>query len=535
MLENQQRSLKKYLIPLEKTGLFSPLFLDFAAQRLNQFSGFSSSVAGVREFCESGYYAQINRGLLQEEFKKQAEGILLTEKSIENIKLLGNEHTFTVTTGHQLCLATGPLYFIFKIISAINICEHLNTVLGANKFVPVYWMASEDHDAEEISAIHLFSKEVKWQTAQTGCVGAFRLSDLAEFLNELEKLLGASENAIQMMVMMREAYTKNTLAEATRFLVNSLFGKYGILILDGNSAGLKKQFKEEFRKDIFHQLSHNKVTETGEILLSKGYHLQVTPREINTFLIGEKERGRIVLKNGKFEVLGMEKQFTHSEMDAIIEQHPEKLSPNVVLRPLYQQKILPNAVYTGGPGELAYWLQYKAMFAAYQISFPVLIPRNSILYIPESISEKMKKSEFETDDLFKSPDIFFRKQLLKKKEYAIDEMEQKLAELYGAFKRIVEAEDATLGDAVEAELQKAGKGLAMVHQKLLRSLKRKDEEMTARVTLLFKELLPEGGLAERKVNFLQYQIRFPDFINVIKKESGTWFQNQGILVLREEA
>jgi len=408
-------------IPLNKTRHFSKLFLEYTlGNKLKDFYEFEPSLEGIKSFTEKNSYPDLNRAILVEELKRQNASLTLSSLSKSNVESLADKNAFTVTTGHQLCLATGPLYFIYKILSAINLCEALNKKYSDEKFVPVYWMATEDHDFEEINHIHLFNKKISWQTAQKGRVGDFALEGIDTFLNEVKQVMGENENAVKILSVLTAAYSKSNLAEATRYLVNELFGKYGLVILDGNSKILKQQFKEEIRNDIFENTPFKNVSASNEKLKSAGYDVQVTPREINVFYADKSLRERIVSENGKFKILNTNLEFTKAELESKIENETEKFSPNVVLRPMYQQKILPNAVYVGGPGELAYWLQYKAMFEEAKIPYPALVPRSFVFYLEKSVLQRIEKLNLKAEDFFEAKEVLIKKYALGQQPFSIE-------------------------------------------------------------------------------------------------------------------
>ncbi|MFI5141812.1 MAG: bacillithiol biosynthesis cysteine-adding enzyme BshC, partial [Bacteroidia bacterium] len=381
--------LQKTVVPFEKTNFFSKLFLDYLndgqSGKLNSFYSYQPSAEGIKKFVSNNSYSNLNRILLADELLKQNHELTLSEASKQNIDSLKSKTTYTVTTGHQLCLATGPAYFIYKIISVINLCESLNKQNPNHHFVPIYWMASEDHDFEEINHINLFNKKITWATEQKGKVGTFALDGLAAFLAEIKQGLGESEQAQKLELLLANAYSRNNLAAATRYLVNELFGAYGLVVLDGDSKFLKQEFIPEIKKDIFENAAYKSVTSSNEKLKQQGYDAQVTPREINIFYADKNIRERIIKENDTFKVLNTDIAFSKEEIEKLIDTETEKFSPNVVLRPMYQQKILPNVVYVGGPGELAYWLQYKAMFDEAKIAYPVLVPRNFIFYLDKNL------------------------------------------------------------------------------------------------------------------------------------------------------
>ena len=191
--------MKTQSIPFEKTGQFSKLFLDYLVQdkNLKSFYSYAPSIDSFEKAITDVASKKINRKLLVEVLEKQYHeaGIKNEEIATTQIKSLLNDNTFTVCTGHQLCLFTGPLYFIYKIISTINLSEELKKKYPQYNFVPVYWMASEDHDFEEISYVHLFDKKITWQQNQKGASGNISTSTFQPVLEELKSVFSEVEHS----------------------------------------------------------------------------------------------------------------------------------------------------------------------------------------------------------------------------------------------------------------------------------------------------------------------------------------------------
>lgn len=520
-------------IPFERSGIFSGLFLEYAKGGLKEFYTYSADAAGILKFTEENQYTNLDRAVLVRELMAQNEGVALTAATKQNIESLKDSHAFTVTTGHQLCLATGPLYFIYKILSVINLCEELNKQ-GDKRFVPVYWMASEDHDFEEVNHIHLFNKKFTWQSEQKGRVGDFALAGIDAFLNEVRDVLGENENAKNILALLEKAYAQRTLAEATRYLVNALFGAYGLVIVDGNSRVFKKQFVEEIKKDAFEHFAFKKVSESIEGLKKAGYEAQVTPREINSFYTTPGSRERIVWENPKYKVLNTSLEFTREELEKKIETETEHFSPNVVLRPLYQQKILPNAVYVGGPGEIAYWLQYKTMFTAAGIALPVLMPRDFVLYIEKGLQQRIDKLGLRVEDLFNDKDKLAKELALKQQPFDLAAERAALQQLFVAVKAKAAAADKSLEATAEAELQKNSKSLDALEQKAIRAIKQKSEQLLNQLDAVHQRLLPGGVPQERVDNFIRYYLNNPSFIGDVKQALAGKAAPGHIVVLTEK-
>jgi bacillithiol synthase len=383
-------TIEKY--PLGETGNFSPFFLDYiyGKEGLKPYYGLFPDKPNFKKQADLLKFPEANRKVLTAVLKEQYKGIRYSEKVRENIDSLNSANTFTITTGHQLNIFTGPLYFIYKILTAINTAEELNKLHPDKKFVPVYWMASEDHDFAEINHIYFSGRKITWNTEQKGAVGRFDPVSI----NSLKELLNFPENFIQ-------PFLKNsTLAGATRELVNYLFGEYGLLILDPDNREQKMLLREVILNDVTGRKHFPIVNSTTEELQEKGYHTQVNAREINFFYLDDQLRERIVFEDNQYKVLNSSVSFSENEIRKEIEEHPEKFSPNVILRPLYQQIILPNISYIGGPAEIVYWLQLKGIFELYSIPFPILQPRNFGLIVNKPQIRKLQKTGLSLKDLF---------------------------------------------------------------------------------------------------------------------------------------
>ena len=331
---------------------------------------------------------QLDRSVLRADLERQNEGLSLSALSRENIHKLENPNTFTVTTGHQLCLMGGPMFTLYKILTVIRLAEELNAKYPEYAFVPIFWMAAEDHDAEEINHYFgSFEEKVSYIGAFGGAVGRHKLED---------SITSAIPEAYQ--TFFRPGVT---LAVAFRELINHLFGQYGLVILDGDSPALKAQFSSIMERELLERPSLAKVEEATAELASEGYHGQVHPREINLFYLSEGRRDRLVWKEDHFEVLGSGQTFTVAEIKTELAQFPERFSPNVILRPLYQECILPNLAYSGGWGELSYWMQIKGVFDHFGVNFPMLVPRMNATLVDAETMERWEELGFEPVDFRK--------------------------------------------------------------------------------------------------------------------------------------
>jgi bacillithiol synthase len=515
-------------IDYAKTGYFSGLINAYLKKenKLHNFYSYFPDQEGFEKAINNRKYA-FNRNLLADAIIQQnvTAGVDASEKVSSNIELLRKENTFTVTTGHQLCIFTGPLYFIYKIISTINLSEELKKQHPEKDFVPVFWMASEDHDFQEVNHINLFNKKLSWnpEHAVKGPVGKYSTSTLFGILEEVKLLIGEGENAQKLYDLLRSAYSKtNTLSEATRFFVNELFNEWGLLCIDGDEKLLKEALKPIMIDDIFNKSSNKLVNKSIEQLNEHGIHkIQVTPREINFFYLKPGLRERIEQQGENFVVLNTDLVFSKKELEQEIENHPEHFSPNVLLRPLYQELILPNIAYIGGGGELAYWLELKNLFNHHQIDLPVLLLRNSMLWVDPVSAERMKKLEISAADLFLETEKLIRDFVSRNadEEISLEKQMNGLKEIYQEISELAFKVDSTLKAAVESDFQKAMQSLKNLEHKISKAEKSKHETGINQLKKLKEKLFPGNGLQERYENFIPYYLKHgKDYLRILKAE-----------------
>ncbi|MEO6304742.1 MAG: bacillithiol biosynthesis cysteine-adding enzyme BshC [Bacteroidia bacterium] len=504
---------KTETIELKKTGAINSLVLDYLEKKdtLKSFYNNYPDKNGFAQLLKTNLYSNLDRNLLAEILLKQSKLVNNSSPaSIKKIESLKQKNVFTVTTGHQLCLFTGPLYFIYKIFSTINLAEELKKEFPDFDFVPVYWMASEDHDFEEVNNFNVFGKNYKWESKQAGAVGDFKTEELKELFATIKENFGFLEHATYLSSLFEKAYLEHKdLKDATRFLTNELFGEYGLVIVDGHDKQFKQQFKTVLEKEIFENVTFSQVQESTEALNKMGYTTQVNPRPINCFYIDNNLRARIEKTGANYSVVGTDLTFTEQELKNIINTAPEKISPNVVLRPLYQQLILPNIAYVGGPGELAYWLQYKKMFDTLNILFPILMPRNFVTVVESGTKNKMDKLHFKPEDFFKeAQELINTFQLKTNNVIALDEEKEKLSELYKNVIEKISAVDKTLNAAALAELQKTINGVDILVAKANKALKQRSETEINQINGVKQKLFPNAVPQERFENFSGFYLKY---------------------------
>ncbi|MFN7013449.1 MAG: bacillithiol biosynthesis cysteine-adding enzyme BshC [Bacteroidia bacterium] len=503
-------ALSHQTIPLSSTGLFSKLFTDYlnSSEKLNQFVAYENSLEGFKKAIVSREKFEVNRSILYNTIIQQYQkNKLLSDKIKSTVELLKDENTFTVCTGHQLCLFTGPLYFIYKIVTTINLAKQLKQAFPDKNFIPLYWMASEDHDFAEINYLYVFGKKVEWTKSEHSgeeAVGTLSKKGLDEVLSALSLFWGTTDKAEELKKLFEKSYLHcSNLAEATRFLVNELFKETDLLILDPNDSNLKTLFIKYMQQDILEHVAFTKVNESIGNLKALGYKVQVYPRQINLFYFDYQNRKRIVENSdGTFQLYNSEKKFTKVELLNELNSNPQKFSPNVTLRPLYQQVILPNLAYVGGPGELAYWLEYKLFFEAQNIFFPVLTPRSFACVIDGRTQQLMEKTAINENLLFASEEAkikYFIQHLTELPDTG--KVKSEIEKAFSVLINEAEKTDVTLKPFVESELQKVLKSVDTIKHKLERAQKQKNENAINQIKKLHEKIFPNGTLQERYDNF----------------------------------
>ncbi|MGB0929180.1 MAG: bacillithiol biosynthesis cysteine-adding enzyme BshC [Chitinophagales bacterium] len=395
-------AVEKHLLDFNQTGYFSGLIVDYLTENenLRPFYQYPFELESFKEVIEKTAEKDYDRQNLKSVFEKQYSHLDISTKVAANIEAIANSNTFTVITGHQTNLFTGPLYFVHKILSAIVLAEQLEATYPDSHFVPVYWMGSEDHDFAEINHINLFGNKIVWEDAEgkDSAMGRISTQSLQGVFAQLAEILGDSDKAKTTLQLIRKAYLEQpTLGRATQFIVNELFGKYGLLVIDQDDAQLRKTFVPIIEEELLKRPSKTLVETTNVALEEKGYRNQAFARDINFFYLTNELRQRIEwnVEIERFEVIDTGIRFTEAEILEEVKAHPERFSPNVILRPVYQQQVLPCLAYIGGGGELAYWMQLKGVFDHYDVNYPMLVLRNSVLWIDKGNAKRMEKSGLE--------------------------------------------------------------------------------------------------------------------------------------------
>jgi bacillithiol synthase len=502
-------------IPLRLPLLVSDYLMNHPALR-----EFHSGVPDISSLCEAHAKRKldaVSRTVLVNALHKQYEGIALSEKTKGNIDKLLLADTSTVTTGHQLCLATGPLYVIYKIASAVALASRLNAEVKSGAVVPVFWFASEDHDVEEINHVWIGKEKHVWNAPLRHPVGTLSTEGLRETYTGLCELLQPSALREEISAILMASVTDSaTYAHAFRRLIHALFGSEGLVIIDASYASLKQLFVPVMTRELREGIAQQVVTSTNEKLVAAGYSTQVNPRSVNLFTLSSKERLRLDRnEEGMITEVGGIRSGTAEEWVKHCEQSPESFSPNVLLRPVYQETILPNIAMIGGPGEIAYWLQLSELFRSLDVPFPALVLRDSFLLLQPKHRQRFDKLGLTVPDILKS-------RIELEKHFAdlagmtdVEAEKEVIRQLFESLSKKAAAIDPTLEAAALAEGQRQQEALNGFSKRMTKAAKAKESQRIEQMHKLFDELLPDDGPQERHDNYFDHAAK-----------AGRWFHRE---------
>lgn len=532
-------TFKSQYIPYSQTGKFTKITLDYIgeAQALKDFYEHPVNLEGIKSAITERMKYNTNRQLLVDQFSEQYKDFDDCDAVKANIKALLDDNTFTICTAHQPNIFTGHLYFVYKILHVIKLADTLKKELPTYNFVPVFFMGSEDADLEELNHLVIDGEKYTWETSQTGAVGRMKVDDnLVKLIEKIGGRLSVEKYGRGLTSLLQKCYVKNTTIEHSTFLfVHYLFKEFGLVVLLPDNRAFKSQMIKVFEDDIFSH-SSSKIVNLTSGKLAEHYKAQAYPREINLFYLKDDMRNRIVPVEDHFVVHDTNIVFSNEEIKSEIKQYPERFSPNVILRGLFQEMILPDVAWIGGGGELAYWLQLKDIFKNYSVPFPVLVLRNSFLIVDKRNQKLLEKLNLNLLDLFKGKEILLN-DIVKSESESILNLEKQIIafkNIYDEVKVIVKDIDPTLETHTSALETKHLKKMALLEKKMLRAEKRKFSDQKNHLDKIFLSLFPNDGLQERTENFmLQYSRWGAEFFKSLYENSLT-LEQEFCLIAAEE-
>jgi bacillithiol biosynthesis cysteine-adding enzyme BshC len=347
-------------------------------------------------------------------------------------------------------------------------------------------------------------------------------SSMGALLNNLEGELSVQIFGSEIIHLMKDCYQEGeTIEKATFKLVNHLFESFGLVVLLPDSTEVKAAFIPVMQKELLEFFSQKEVQQTVANFPVE-YKIQASGRELNLFYLLDGQRERIEYNNGVWTVLNTELKFSKEQIIEELNQHPERFSPNVILRPVLQELILPNIAFVGGGGEIAYWLQLKRVFEKVTVSYPVLVIRNSFLFIPKEIQHLINQLHLIQGDLFKKETELINQLVISGSKLQLDLKDEQLelAFFYKKIKSIAESIDITLSNHVTSLELQAAKKISVLEKKMLRAEKKKFEAQQRQLHKIKSQLFPNDNLQERMDNLLVYYAKWgKQFIEIVYKNS----------------
>lgn len=514
--------MKIEILPFDQVPQFSNRDKAYALEdeRLKPFYKYRADITEFERVIKDKKSDPVNREVLVETLKSQYEILNVSSATMANIEKLADTNTFTVTTAHQPSLFTGPLYYIYKIISTINLSRTLNEQYTDFQFVPIFITGGEDHDFEEANHFQLFGKRVEWLNEEGGPVGMMSTDSLKIVLEQTKEILGDSPKAKELSTLLElSVNNKSNYSEVTRYLTNELFKEDGLVILDTNDKRLKQLFIPYIEKEVLEQPSKSLVETTVKQLEKAGFSEQAYPREINFFYLQPGKRSRIVEENGEFKILDTDITFNAASIKEEIHQYPERFSPNVVMRPIYQELVLPNLAYIGGGGELAYWLERQSQFAHFGLNYPMLIRRNSVLFIDKGTQKRLDKIGLSIHQLFGDIEALIKEYVQEhtENELSLSAEKEQLQAIFNTIEEKAGKIDPTLIKATAAEGARQLNSLQQLEGKLMRAEKQRHDTAINQVRKLKDKLFPGNGLQERSDNFMGFYLKYgKSFFDILK-------------------
>jgi bacillithiol synthase len=504
---------------------------------LTPFYQYYPNLEGYAEKIKSRTFSAESRKVLHKALTNQYDGLLTkagSEAVKNNINALLDDNTYTITTGQQIHIYLGPLYVTYKILTTIAQCRWLEQNIPGSKYVPVFWMATEDHDFEEIKHLPLYNRDFNWIQPEgyTGAVGRINPATINELEAEIAPLLQNDEEATKLLALFTEAYKTHTnFAAATRDVLHTLFAHTGLVIIDADDKDLKIPFIPFIKNDIFKQQNFEVVNATTQ-KFEADFKAQIRPREINFFYLTPTGRHRIVAEDGKYKVLDTDIEFDEISLNSEIDKHPENFSPNVIMRPLYQEVILPNLAYVGGPAEVNYWMQLRDMFVVNNVQFPVLELRKSLIVLNQKTVDKIAEMGFTPIDFLMEEEEIAARYLKKNVTEAPDFKANydKVAAELETIKQEALKLDANLKPFLEGEFKRITDTFEKLDNKLEKVGKRAFEGQLKQIETIKTKFFKPGAWAERSDTLLSLPLMSnPQVVNQLLKTFNQ--QNKPLIIV----
>jgi bacillithiol biosynthesis cysteine-adding enzyme BshC len=504
------------------------LFLDYLYEFENVKDFYKTNFRNKDEYLKTFAKVAESHGHSREQLVSALDGqykdFNASAKTRKNISALGDNSTVAVVTGQQLGIMGGPLYTIYKIITAIKLSTTLSDRYDEYQFVPVFWLEADDHDFNEVREINLINdtNEIKkiaygqelLEDENKGSVGRLAFTELLDtFFTELQNNLRTTEYTPTLMEKIKSIYSVGkTFKQSFKELLFWLFDQYGLIIFDPQDIKIKELLKPVFKKEITDFRIHTEKLVSVSAKLEEMYHAQVKVRPINLFYSYEEGRYLIEPVENEFRLKRKRKKFTEEEILEAIENEPGNFSSNVLLRPICQDYILPTAFYVGGPSEVAYFAQIMPLYDFYKIEPPIIYPRSSATILEKNISSIIEKYEIDINKLIHDPEQLKKKIVDSISNSSIDdifnETSQNVEKEIDKLKEKLFEFDKTLSDSTTKYSERILRYIAELKGKALEAQGRKFETTLRQIDKVTNSILPDNVLQEREINFIYFANKY---------------------------
>lgn len=463
------------------------------------------------------------------------EGLKCSNKTKQNIEFLNDEKTIAVFTGQQVGLLGGPLYTIYKAFTSIKLAEYLNTKFKEYNFVPIFWMAGDDHDYEEISFINLINKENelakitlddgKGLEINRGPVGDLQFdTNVLEFSNLIKSNIRETEFTNGLTEMIDNVLQDGLSIKESFFrLMYQIFDDTGLIIFDPQQKNVKELLKPIFKKELTDYKIHNKDLLLTSADLDDNYHAQVKIKPINLFYSDETGRHLIEPIEDEYRLKGKRKRFTKEEIIELVDNYPERFSGNVLLRPICEDYLFPTGFYIGGPGEISYYAQVIPLYTHYGLQHPIVFPRASATIIEGNIAKILIKYNLSSQDFFNG-----KKELKETVINALADIDleaefsnasTKISEILNNLSKKLTSIDQNLNNVSESTKNKISHLLEVMKNKSMKAQEQKFNSSLRQISKAQNLIYPNDNLQERELSIM-------NFVNKYGFEFFDWIYNE---------
>lgn len=504
------------------------LFLDYLYEFENVAEFYENDFRNKENYLKIFKNISENKGQIPSEVSdiifRQYLNLNPSQITQENIKKLSDKKTLAIVTGQQLGILGGPLYTFYKIITAIKLSQFLSERYNDYNFVPVFWLEADDHDFNEVRNVKVIDQSNDLQTIGykeeieedelRQSVGTIDLdSSINDFFEKLNSVLLQTDFKTANIDKLKNIYKEGrSFKDAFRDIIFNYFDEQGLVIFDPQDTEVKKILKPVFKKEITDFRAHTEKLVLVSATLEELYHAQVKVKPVNLFLLVDGGRYSIEPVENEYRLKRKRKSFTQDQLLELLENEPERFSPNVLLRPICQDYLFPTAFYVGGPSEISYFAQIKPLYELYNIPQPVIYPRSSATILEKSISNSLEKYSVLVNDIFIDVENVKKKIINSIEESSVDEMFEGITEQIDAsFDQLKEKLidlDKTIADSSNRYRDKILNNLNDLKSKAEKAQQKKYEVTLRQIDRAAVHLFPNSNLQEREINYIYFSNKY---------------------------